>query len=122
MRRSRRAPGPISRFGAITLTCAVGGAVGLWAAGVLSLLSAWVLAVSLVTFVTYGYDKWVAGSGRMRVPERVLLGLALVGGTVGAVAGMFVFRHKTAKPRFWGRLVGIGVIQAALLAVVYLAL
>jgi uncharacterized membrane protein YsdA (DUF1294 family) len=47
-----------------------------------------------VTFLTFGYDKTVAGAGPTRVPEVVLLGLALIGGTLGAMLGMLVFRHK----------------------------
>lgn len=57
-------------------------------------------AVNLVTFWAYGYDKAIAGSDRMRIPERILLWLAFLGGSFGAVMGMWLFRHKTAKGSF----------------------
>ena len=60
----------------------------------------WLVAITVVTFLTYGYDKLIAGSGQTRVPEKVLLALAFIGGTLGALAGMWLFRHKTAKESF----------------------
>lgn len=81
----------------------------------LDLVSAWVLGITAVTFLVYGYDKAIADSGRTRVPEMALLILVLVGGTLGALAGMFVFKHKTRKRSFQVKLVGVLVIQALLL-------
>lgn len=63
--------------------------------GDLSLLSHWLLAAGLVTFVYYGFDKARSkGKGR-RIPEWTLHGLALAGGVVGGWLGMFLFKHKT---------------------------
>jgi len=76
---------------------------------------AWVLAVTAVTFLVYGYDKAIADSGRTRVPEMALLLFVLVGGTLGALAGMFVFKHKTRKRSFQAKLGGVLVVQALLL-------
>jgi uncharacterized membrane protein YsdA (DUF1294 family) len=60
----------------------------------------WLVAINLVTFIMYGYDKSEAKSGGLRVPEVVLHGLALAGGFVGGWIGRFVFHHKTRKPVF----------------------
>lgn len=90
---------PVFRYALITFGLSLGGAVLIALNGVDPVL-AWLLAISLVTFLTYGYDKLIAGSGRTRVPERVLLALAFAGGTLGALAGMWLFRHKTAKASF----------------------
>lgn len=60
----------------------------------------WILAVSLVTFILYGYDKTQARLGGGRVPEIVLHGLALAGGFLGGWLGRWIFRHKTRKPAF----------------------
>lgn len=68
-----------------------------------------------MTFLTYGYDKAVAGAGPTRVPEIVLLGLALIGGTFGALLGMLVFHHKTGKNTAPFR-VGIALVIAAQVA------
>jgi uncharacterized membrane protein YsdA (DUF1294 family) len=64
------------------------------------LLACWLVAVNAVALGYYGYDKARAKASRSRVPEVVLHGLALAGGTVGAYAGMRLFRHKTIKGSF----------------------
>lgn len=65
-----------------------------------ALLGLWLVAVNVVTFAYYAHDKARARRGGRRVPEAVLHGLALAGGTAGAYAGMSLFRHKTLKPGF----------------------
>ena len=62
----------------------------------------WYLAViNFTTWVAYGLDKGRAKSGKWRIPERTLLLLALAGGSLGALAGMIMSRHKTRKPKFY---------------------
>ena len=56
--------------------------------------------INIITFFVYGLDKLKAVSHWWRIPERMLLGLAAAGGSVGAYLGMIVFRHKTLKPLF----------------------
>ena len=56
--------------------------------------------INIITFFVYGLDKLKAVNHWWRVPECVLLGLAVAGGAVGAYLGMLVFRHKTLKPLF----------------------
>ena len=64
----------------------------------------WYLAaVNLVTLALYGIDKARARRGKWRIPEKTLLLLPLLGGSVGALAGMHLFRHKTKHWYFrWG--------------------
>ncbi len=64
------------------------------------LLWIWLAAVNLITFLAYGYDKRMAQSGGMRVPEIILHGLALSGGFVGGWIGRGYFHHKTRKSIF----------------------
>lgn len=60
-------------------------------------------AMNLAAFAAMGLDKRRARTGRWRVRERTLFLLALLGGSAGALAGMWCFRHKTRHPRFvWG--------------------
>ncbi len=75
-------------------------------------VQSWLAAVTAVTFVTYGYDKLIAGTRAIRVPERILLALAFTGGTIGALVGMQFFHHKTSKESFLKRLGLIVAIQA----------
>ncbi len=58
------------------------------------------IAVNLLAFALYGIDKWKARHNRWRIPESTLLLFAACGGSVGALLGMYLFRHKTRKPRF----------------------
>lgn len=81
--------------------------------------AAWLLAFNAVTVLVYGYDKAIAGGHRRRIPERTLLGLALCGGTPGALLAMWLFRHKTAKRSFRNGLAL--VISAQLIVVITLA-
>ena len=60
----------------------------------------YLLAVNVLTFIVYGVDKWKACRGRWRVPEATLMGLAALGGSVGAWLAMQLFRHKTQKKKF----------------------
>ena len=64
------------------------------------LVVALVAVYNLVVFCVYGYDKRCAIKDKWRVPEKVLIGLALFGGSVGAYLGMTIFRHKTKHTKF----------------------
>ena len=56
--------------------------------------------INVITFFVYGLDKLKAVNHWWRIPEWVLLGLAVAGGSIGAYLGMMIFRHKTLKPLF----------------------
>jgi uncharacterized membrane protein YsdA (DUF1294 family) len=60
----------------------------------------WFAAFSAVTFLTFGFDKWRAGRSGQRVSELTLMMLGALGGWLGGLLGMIVFRHKTAKWTF----------------------
>ena len=64
------------------------------------MLLIYLLIVNVLTFIVYGVDKWKAHRGRWRVPEATLLGLAALGGSVGAWLAMQKFHHKTQKKKF----------------------
>ena len=79
----------------------------------------WLACSTVVTFCAFGYDKAIAGSDRTRVPEIVLLALIFSGGTLGALAGRVVFRHKTRKQPFRKQFWAVIAIQILLLVVVF---
>jgi uncharacterized membrane protein YsdA (DUF1294 family) len=86
----------------------------------LDVVICYLVAVNAVTTLTYLYDKAIAGSSRSRIPERLLLTLAFVGGSIGALVGMQAFRHKTAKSSFQVRFWLVVVAQIALVALYFL--
>ena len=60
----------------------------------------WLLVWNLVAFALMGVDKAKARRGRWRIPEKTLFLSAILGGSVGAMLGMSLFRHKTQHRRF----------------------
>ena len=119
MRHSRG--NPARRFTICAFGVALAGAWLIhWQVNRLDVLQSWLIAVTAVTFVTYGYDKLTAIRGWTRIPEGVLLALAFTGGTLGALAGMVLFRHKTVKRSFRIKFWLLVVLQAALVAAYYL--
>ena len=57
----------------------------------------YLLAVNVLEFLLMGADKRRAKKSAWRIPERTLLLTALIGGSLGGVLGMAVFRHKTRR-------------------------
>ena len=83
--------------------------------GMTTVLLCYLLAMNLIAFFAMGIDKKKAKKeGARRIPERTLLGLAAVGGSVGAICGMRLFRHKTLHNQFRYGLPAILVLQLAL--------
>lgn len=60
----------------------------------------YIAVMSVIAFLMYGADKMLAVKDMRRISEAVLLLIALVGGSVGALLGMIVFRHKTRHLKF----------------------
>ena len=68
-------------------------------------------AMSVISFFLYGIDKNRAQTGRWRIRESVLLGFSLLGGAVGALLGMKVWRHKTLHKTFRFGIPAILILQ-----------
>lgn len=60
-----------------------------------------VAAWNAVVLLLYGYDKLKSKGNGRRVPERTLLLSGFLFGAVGALCGMYLFRHKTKHRYFW---------------------
>ena len=76
----------------------------------------WLAAANLLGFVLMGADKRRARKGLWRIPERTLFLSAILGGSVGTIAGMWTFRHKT---KHWYFVFGMPLILLAQLAAAY---
>lgn len=63
-------------------------------------ISIYLLAINLIGILIMLIDKRKAINGSWRIPEKTLLIVALLGGSIGTIIGMYWFRHKTKKLRF----------------------
>ena len=75
----------------------------------------YLVAINIVTFFMYGIDKWKAKNSKWRIRETALLGLAVLGGSIGAWLGMKVWRHKTQHKKFKYGVPAIIIVQLALI-------
>ena len=77
----------------------------------------YLIVINIVTFLVYGMDKLKAKQGSWRISEATLLILAIIGGSIGALLGMKVWRHKTQHKKFK---YGLPLILLAQIALIYL--
>ena len=75
----------------------------------------YLIIVNAAAFLLMLADKLKAKRGAWRIPEATLMGIAAIGGSVGALAGMYLFRHKTKHIKFT---LGIPVILIGQIALV----
>lgn len=73
-------------------------------------------ALNLFTFIVFFIDKSAARAGGRRASEAILFGLAIIGGSIGAIIGMYSLRHKTLKFSFRVGLPLILLVQALIAA------
>ena len=73
----------------------------------------YLIIINVVTCLVFKKDKYNARWNLRRVPEDVLVGLAAIGGSIGALAGIKLFRHKIRKPQFWIRVLLVFAVQVA---------
>ena len=74
----------------------------------------YLIGINVVTFFIYGIDKWKARRGKWRIPEDTLIWLAIAGGSIGALLGMYLFRHKTQHKKFTLGIHAIILVQAVI--------
>ncbi len=60
----------------------------------------YLIANNLIAFLAMWIDKEKAKRGSLRISEKTLFILVLLGGGIGGIAGMYTFRHKTKKTKF----------------------
>ena len=81
------------------------------------ILLVYLLLINAIGFLLMLVDKYKAKRNLWRIPEATLMGVAAIGGSIGAIAGMNLFRHKTKHPKFY---IGLPVILALQIVLVYL--
>lgn len=75
------------------------------------------IIINIVAFLVYGIDKWMAKQGYWRISEAILLILAVIGGSIGALLGMEIWHHKTMHKKFK---YGLPFILLAQIVLIYL--
>lgn len=78
----------------------------------------YLVCVNLISFLAMFIDKQKAKKGSWRIKESTLLILALIGGSIGGIAGMYIFHHKTKKARFYIGMPAMLVLQIMLVIAV----
>ena len=61
----------------------------------------YLVVINIIAFFAMWIDKVKAKKSAWRIPESTLISLVLLGGGIGGIIGMYKFRHKTKKPRFY---------------------
>jgi len=77
----------------------------------------YLLAVNALGLLIMHYDKYLARNKKWRVAEKTLLGIAVIGGSVGCLLGMYSARHKTRHLSFT---LGIPLILAVQIVIFFL--
>ncbi len=77
-------------------------------------LIAYLIVINLVTLFAFIIDKKKAKRSKWRIPEATLLGLAVLGGSIGALLGMRLWRHKTLHNKFRFGIPLIFLVQLAI--------
>ena len=80
----------------------------------------YLIAINVVTFFIYGIDKYKAKNAKWRISEATLLGLAALGGSIGAWLGMKVWHHKTMHKKFKYGVPAIIMIQILIIGSLYI--
>lgn len=79
----------------------------------------YLLLANLVGFVLMGVDKHKAKKKQWRIPEKTLFLSAILGGSIGALYGMHLFRHKTKHKSFVFGMPAILVVQMLLVIIIF---
>lgn len=65
-----------------------------------NILIIYLIIINIIAFIIFGIDKYAAVKHKYRIKESTLFAISLIGGAIGGIIGMQVFRHKTLKPIF----------------------
>ena len=82
---------------------------------VVTLLTAYFIILNIIGFALMGIDKYKAKKRAFRIPEATLFIVALIGGSIGSILGMYAFRHKTRHWYFVYGMPAILILQVILI-------
>ncbi len=71
----------------------------------------YLLSINAISFVLFGYDKFLAIKNKRRIPEKELFTVATIGGAVGGMFAILVFKHKISKATFMWRFMFVFILN-----------
>ena len=77
----------------------------------------YIIIINIISFFLMGQDKRRAIKHKWRIPEKTLFLSALLGGSLGSIMGMYIFRHKT---KHWYFVIGMPVIFLCQMVLIFL--
>lgn len=86
---------------------------------VTTLLLTYIILINFIGFVMMGIDKQKAKKRAFRIPEATLFSIAIIGGSIGSIIGMYTFHHKTRHHKFTIGMPLILIVQIILLVLIW---
>jgi uncharacterized membrane protein YsdA (DUF1294 family) len=75
----------------------------------------YLISINIITFLIYGIDKYKSINQKYRISEKALLLFGAIGGLVGAIIAMLIFRHKLKKTSYMMKFLSIIVIEVSVI-------
>ena len=72
----------------------------------------YLLSINAVSFLLFGYDKFLAIKNKRRIPEKELFTVATIGGAFGGLFAILVFKHKISKALFMWRFMFVFMLNS----------
>ena len=85
----------------------------------MNIILGYLFAINIASIFLYGIDKYKARKGQWRISEATLLMMAVIGGSIGAWAGMRFWHHKTMHKKFKYGIPVIIIMQVCLVVYLY---
>ena len=79
-------------------------------------ISIYLIVVNIIGFLSMGVDKFKAQKNFWRIKEKTLFIIAVIGGSIGSIIGMYTFRHKTKHMSF---VIGMPIILTVQVVVIF---
>ncbi len=87
----------------------------------IAFLAGYLIVINILGFALMGIDKRKAQRSAYRIPEATLFTIAIMGGSIGSIIGMYLFRHKTKHWYFVFGMPIILILQLTFLLLLYLS-
>ena len=71
----------------------------------------YLLSINTISFILFGLDKFLAVRNKRRIPEKELFTVSIIGGALGGMFAVLVFKHKISKNAFMWRFMLIFIVN-----------